>query len=269
MPRENRYFIPGYVLHITHRCHQREFLLRFGRDRQVWLRWLFEAKKRYNLEVLNFTITSNHVHLLANGGEDREAIPRSMQQLVAGRTAQEYNRRRQRKGAFWEDRYHATVIDKDDYLARCLVYIDLNMVRAGVVRHPSEWSHGGYNEILKPPARYKLLARNRFKELLSIDENMLGSVYSGWIEEALKAEVGRESAWRESVAVGNNKFVEGFKEELGYKAVGRKIHEGAVAGASTLREPGAFYGIDFSRENEALSVDNSLIWNIYPELSYC
>ncbi len=124
VPRANRYFIPGYVWHITHRCQQGEFLLRFGRDRQVWLRWLFEAKKRYGIEVLNFTITSNHIHLVIYGDEDREVIPRSMQ-LVAERTAQEYNRRTQRYGAFWEDRYHATAIDTDDHLAQCLVYIDL------------------------------------------------------------------------------------------------------------------------------------------------
>jgi hypothetical protein len=29
MPRANRYFLPGYIWHITHRCHQKEFLLRF------------------------------------------------------------------------------------------------------------------------------------------------------------------------------------------------------------------------------------------------
>ncbi|MCB2180653.1 MAG: transposase [Desulfobulbaceae bacterium] len=94
-----------------------------------------EAKKRYDLELLNFTITSNHIHLFLFGGEDRESIFKSMQ-LVAEMTAQEYNRRIQRKGAFWEDRYHATAVDTDNHLARCLVYIDLNMVRAGVVHHP-------------------------------------------------------------------------------------------------------------------------------------
>lgn len=266
MPRANRYFIPGYAWHITHRCHQKEFLLRFGRDRQVWLRWLFEAKKRYGLEVLNFTITSNHVHLLAYGGEDCEVIPRSIQ-LVAGRTAQDYNRRMQRKGAFWEDRYHATAIDTEDHLARCLVYIDLNMVCAGVVRHPSEWSHGGYNEILNPPARYRLLARNRFRKLLSIDKDPLGTVYSDWIEEALQAETCREPAWSESVAVGSKQFCEGIKDELGIKSIGRKIHEGLPAGASTLREPVASYSADFCLENEALSDENSLFWNIFPELS--
>ncbi len=50
-------------------------------------------------------------------------------QLVAGRTAQEFNIRKRRKGAFWEDRYHATVVDTENYLARCMAYIDLNMVR--------------------------------------------------------------------------------------------------------------------------------------------
>jgi len=31
-------------------------------------------------------------------------------QLIAGRSGQEYNQRKRRQGAFWEDRYHATVI---------------------------------------------------------------------------------------------------------------------------------------------------------------
>jgi len=34
MPRANRHFFPGYVWHITHRCHRKIFLLKFARDRQ-------------------------------------------------------------------------------------------------------------------------------------------------------------------------------------------------------------------------------------------
>src|SRR5215813_4106355 len=49
-------------------------------------------------------------------------------ELIAGRTAQEYNERKGRHGAFWEDRYHATAIEADERLHRCLVYIDLNIV---------------------------------------------------------------------------------------------------------------------------------------------
>jgi hypothetical protein len=75
-------------------------------------------------------------------------------QLNAGRMAQEDSRRKNRHGAFWEDRYHATAIQADDHLHRCVVYIDLDMVRAGVVKHPREWEHSGYREIHKPPSRY-------------------------------------------------------------------------------------------------------------------
>ena len=74
-------------------------------------------------------ITSNHVHLLIKD-TGPNVIADSMQ-LIAGRTAQEYNQRKDRQGAFWEDRYHATAIETDEHLHRCLVYIDLNMVRAG------------------------------------------------------------------------------------------------------------------------------------------
>ncbi len=59
MPRANRYFQPGYIWHITHRCHKKEFLLEFSRDRERCISWLFEARKRYGLCVLNYVVTSN------------------------------------------------------------------------------------------------------------------------------------------------------------------------------------------------------------------
>src|SRR5687767_821724 len=74
-------------------------------------------------------------------------------QLIAGRTAQEYNRCRAMQGAFWEDRYHATAIEIDEHLHRGVVYIDLNMVRAGVVNHPGQWKESGFCEIQEPPKR--------------------------------------------------------------------------------------------------------------------
>ena len=86
----------------------------------------------------------------------QEVIPQTMQ-LVARRTGQEYNLRKNRKGAFWEDRYHATAVQADSHLVQCMVYIDLNMVRAGVVPHPSEWPFCGYHEILNTRQRYTLI----------------------------------------------------------------------------------------------------------------
>ena len=132
MPRANRYHVPGLVWHITHRCHKREFLLKFARDRKRWHYWLFEARKRFGLQILNFTATCNHTHLLVVEGDNSQAISKSLQ-LVAGRTAQQYNQRKSRGGAFWEDRYHATAVESGEHLRRCMAYIDMNMVRAGAV----------------------------------------------------------------------------------------------------------------------------------------
>ncbi|HEX6439976.1 MAG TPA: transposase [Candidatus Binatia bacterium] len=95
MPRASRHFLPGYVWHITHRCHQREFLLKFARDRRRYLYWLFEAKKRYGLSVLNYVAMSNHFHLMVKD-TGANVIAASMQ-LIAGRTAQEYNQRKGRQ----------------------------------------------------------------------------------------------------------------------------------------------------------------------------
>ena len=128
MPRANRHYIPGYVWHITHRCHKKEFLLKFARDRRRYLQWLFEAKKRYGLTVLNYMVTSNHIHLLVRDDGERDVIPNSIQ-LIAGRTAQEFNQRKSRKGAYWEDRYHATAVEAGEQLFRCIVYIDLHPVK--------------------------------------------------------------------------------------------------------------------------------------------
>jgi REP element-mobilizing transposase RayT len=46
-------------------CHKREFLLKFDKDKKRWAHWLFEAKKRFGLTILNDTVTSNHIHLLS------------------------------------------------------------------------------------------------------------------------------------------------------------------------------------------------------------
>jgi len=77
--------------------------------------WLLEARKPHGLSILNYAATSNHIHLLVLDRGQREVISRSMQ-LVAGRTAQAFNQRKKRKGAFWEDRYHATAVETNQHI---------------------------------------------------------------------------------------------------------------------------------------------------------
>jgi hypothetical protein len=46
-------------LHLTHRCHMGDFLLKFGRDRNNYRRWLYEARKRFQLCLFDYVVTSN------------------------------------------------------------------------------------------------------------------------------------------------------------------------------------------------------------------
>jgi len=256
MPRANRHHILGQVWHITHRCHKREFLFRFARDRKCWMQWMFEAKKRHGLSILNFTVTSNHIHLLIVDGES-DAISESIQ-LIAGRTAQQFNRRKERKGAFWEDRYHATAIERGEHLLRCIVYIDMNMVRAGVVSHPSEWLHCGYHEIQQPSSRYRLIDREHLIDLCGMQsDQQLVAQHREWIDQAVRDHaMKREAKWSESVAVGSAGFVEQIKQQLGTQAAGRKLRE--EGDAYVLREPEIAYNAHFEPENSCLSMDNGV-----------
>lgn len=75
----------------------------------------------------------------------------------------------------------------------------------------------------------------------------------------------REPAWSESVAVSGKKFTESIKEKLGFRAIGRKIHDGVEDGMSVLREACTSYSIDSNIKNGTLRDDNGLLWSIFPE----
>lgn len=224
MPRANRCFMPGLVWHITHRCHQKEFLLKFAKIRQRYTTWLYQARRRFDVEILNYTITSNHTHIIVRGEGGNKGIS-AMMQLAAGRTAQEYNAQKQRKGAFWEDRFHATAIETGAYLQRCLLYVDLNMVRAGVVKHPQEWVHGGYHEIQGRKRRNTIINLPALMDTLEIcSVEALRAAHSEWVAEALRQGVlEREGFWTESVAVGGSAFTQAAQSLLEEKGRRRDV----------------------------------------------
>jgi hypothetical protein len=58
-----------------------------------------------------------------------------------------YNRRHNRWGYFWGDRFKSVIVDKGETLLNCLAYIDLNPLRAGLVDRPEDyrWNSLGYH----------------------------------------------------------------------------------------------------------------------------
>jgi len=261
LARAKRHYIPGQVWHITHRCHKREFLLKFIKDRHRWTQWLFEAKRRYGLTILNYVVTSNHIHLLVVDDKERLTIPKSIQ-LTAGRVAQEYNQRKKRKGAYWEDRYHATAIETGEHLLRCIVYIDLNMVRAGVVSHPKDWAFGGYNNIQSPRRKCILINYERLAVLSGCSSYAsFQKLHKNLVNDALETgKIRREARWTQSIAVGEKRFVNDIKKRLGSKTLGRKIQP--LDDGFQLREGIMPYIADFEVKNRDMTLKNAYNWEV-------
>ena len=147
------------------------------------------------------------------------------------------------------------------------MYIDLNMVRTGVVKHPSKWPFSGYKEIQNPSTRYSLINRERLMKVVGIKGiDQLSIAHRKWIEEVLKEGSSvRRKEWTESIAVGSKPFVERTQEKLGGRAQGRK-----VVGSNDryeLREEHDSYHKVFGPQKGTLRPKNAHLWDIYPDNS--
>lgn len=217
MPRRRRGFLDHSCYHVTHRCHKREFLLKFACDRDKYYELMLETNRRFKVSFLDFIITSNHVHFLL-WSRHGEVISGAMQ-FLQGSFAQYYNKKHKRQGAFWSDRYHSTLIQSGEHLGRCLFYIDLNMIRAGVVKQPGKWKHTAYHELTGKRKRYRVVDINRLLKCLMMDSLVN---FQRWYKLTLAEKVagvkhGREAHWSEAVAVGDPDWLEGVYKKFKFK----------------------------------------------------
>jgi len=155
--------------------------------------------------------------------------------------------------AFWEDRYHATAVEKEGHLFRCLVYIDLNMVRAGVVEHPSQWSSCGYNEIQEPKRKKVLIDYEKLRTLLGFESyDLAQSYHKKLVNEYLRgANNIRDDKWTKGIAVGSEDFVKRIKATLGMLAKGRKSRE--TPEAYQLRESPLLGTLTLNNQQDSLA----------------
>ncbi len=206
MPRTKRFLLPGHIYHLTHRCHNGSFFLRSNNIRDQYRLRLWQAIRKFSISILNYCITSNHTHMLLV--VHRPARLSAFMRHLEGEFASCYNRLKHRCGAFWNERYHATLIEDGCHLWNCMRYIDLNMVRAGVIRHPIDWHWCGYQEIVGRRLRYRVLDLN---ELLRLREQYDLQSFASWynveLDQALQRACGRQAFWTESIAVGSEAFV--------------------------------------------------------------
>ena len=217
MPRRKRGWIDNACYHITHRCHNRVFLFRYKKYRQFYLRHLFEMQKRYKIDILDYIVTSNHVHLLLTARKG-ERISEGLRYLH-GRVGQWYNKQVKSSGSFWSDRFHSTLIQDGKHLGMCLFYIDLNMVRTGKIKHPSEWDASAYHEFHKTKRKFRIVNMARLCQVLAIDSiEQFRSWHTLTIDNMLREEnQERMKFWSNAFAVGEDDWINSQLQQAGIK----------------------------------------------------
>lgn len=141
MPRRPRVQFPGALYHVCTRGDRHEPIFRDDGDRNMFLDVLGASAERYHLSFLAYCLMGNHYHLVML---THEANLSATMRHVNGVYTQKYNRRHATCGHVFQGRYNASLIGADDYLVEACRYVELNPVRANLVRDPHEWKWSSY-----------------------------------------------------------------------------------------------------------------------------
>ncbi|MDQ3058092.1 MAG: transposase [Pseudomonadota bacterium] len=168
MARLPRLTVPGYPHHVIQRGNNRQAIFSGTADYEMLLALLYDNASKFGVALHAYVLMSNHFHLLATPAT-AEGLPQMMQ-AVGRRYVRYFNDRQARSGTLWEGRYRSTLIEAKRYLLACMVYIDLNPVRAGLVREASDYpwsSHGHYvglraDKLITPHPLYWSLGNTPF-----------------------------------------------------------------------------------------------------------
>jgi len=130
-------YIPGFPYHVVQRGNNREACFLEAENYRFYLRLWNDLSQRYGVAVHAYCLMTNHIHFLVTP-EHEESVSNTMK-VVGSRYAQYINRRYQRTGTLWEGRHRASLVQSERYLLTCYRYIELNPVRAGMVKRPEEY----------------------------------------------------------------------------------------------------------------------------------
>lgn len=132
MPRPMRLEYADAVYHVTSRGVQRAPIFADDRDRELLLTLV-----AYRAKAFAYCLMGNHYHLVLH---TRLPNLSALMQRLNASYSQQFNRRRSRQGQVFGGRFKALHVDRDEYLLAVRRYVDLNPVRAGLARTPSEWN---------------------------------------------------------------------------------------------------------------------------------
>ena len=216
MPRKLRFIIPGVPVHIVQRGRSREPVFFEDSDYSAYYQWLLEGSRRYGCDIHAYVFMTNHVHILATPS-DSIGVTRMMQ-YVGRRYVPYINQAYGTSGSIWEGRYKASLVQEDRYLLTCMRYIELNPVRANMVRHPAyyRWSSyrhnakGNEDELVAPHPLYLSLGKGAKSRTTAYHALLKAHLEEDHVEMI-------RAAWQTGTPLGNDYFREMVEKKLGCK----------------------------------------------------
>lgn len=190
MARLRRYCPVGIPQHVIQRGNNRSACFADNSDVAAYAHFLFEAAVKNGLSIHGWVFMTNHVHLLATPEHDL-ALSKTMQAL-GRRYVRYFNKTYYRTGTLFEGRFKSCIVQQSGYFLTCLRYIELNPVRAGMVRDPADYVWSSYRanglgqspKLWSPHGEYLALGtsnaerQERYRALFDtcIDEDVLADI---------------------------------------------------------------------------------------------
>jgi putative transposase len=146
MPKHPRIDIPGLIYHVTSRGARQLALFHDDQDRQMFLRFLIQARDLFPFRIHAYCLMTNHFHLLL------QTLDSSLSELMK-RFKWTYsawlNMKYSRVGHSFQGRFHSIPVEKDAYFTTVSRYIHLNPVKAGIVERPEEYPWSNYGHLIR------------------------------------------------------------------------------------------------------------------------
>lgn len=131
MARLARLALPHHLHHLVQTGNNHQCIFNCTAHYQQFLQLLAEASRQSKVSIHAYVLMPDHFHLLATPNEDNNGLSQMMQAL-GRRYVRYFNDSSGRSGTLWAGRYRSTVLQPALYGLQCMVYVDLNCVRAGI-----------------------------------------------------------------------------------------------------------------------------------------
>lgn len=214
--------LAGVGVHVVQRGNNRARCFFSDEDRSFYLFHLSRLLPRSDCALHAYCLMDNHVHLLLTAHV--ESGCGRLMKAIAQLYAQYINKNYGRSGYVWEGRYKSCLVQSEDYLLACYRYIEMNPVRAGLVRRPDEyrWSsysangRGEMSSLVTPHDQYAQLGRDA-AERQAVYRDMFGSPLAPHELEHIR------SATNGGYVLGSSAF-----KRLVARTVGRRVDKGSA-----------------------------------------